>query len=56
MSKPETINDFKSAMNFLLDSMLDTVNYLSQGAMGVKPSFQVQTEKFSSFFDKIVDL
>ena len=55
MSKPETINDFKSAMNFLLDSMLDTVNYLAQGSHGVKPSFQVQTEKFSSFFDKIVD-
>ena len=46
----EMICAFKSSMSFLVDSMMETVSYASGGGiMTGKPSYQVQTEKFSSF-------
>lgn len=50
----EMISTFKSSMSFLVDSMMETVSYASGGGiMSGKPSYQVQTEKFSSFYDKV---
>ena len=52
--KQEMVCDFKSSMSFLVDSMLQTLSYISRGSimMGKQP-YHVQTEKFSSFFDKV---
>lgn len=48
------VSDFKSSMSFLIDSMMETLTYVSSGGiMSGKPSHHVQTEKFSSFFDKV---
>lgn len=53
--KEEMISDFTSSMSFLVDSMLETLNYVSRGGIvGNKPSHTVQTEKFFSFYEKIV--
>ena len=50
----EMVSSFKSSMTFLVDSMMETVSYASGGSiMSGKPSYQVQTEKFSSFYDKV---
>ena len=54
--KPEMISDFKSSMSFLVSSMLETMSRVArERIMSGKQSHHVQTEKFSSFFDKISD-
>ena len=52
--KQEMVCDFKGSMSFLVESMLQTLSYISRGSimMGKQP-YHVQTEKFSSFFDKV---
>lgn len=53
--KSEMVSDFKSSMSFLIDSMLETLNYSSRGdIMGSKPSHTIQTEKFFSFYEKVM--
>ena len=53
--KEEMVSDFKSSMSFLVDSMLETLNYASKGNfIGTKPSHTVQTEKFFSFYEKVM--
>ena len=50
----EMVSSFKSSMTFLIDSMMETVSYSSGGSiMSGKPAYHVQTEKFSSFYDKV---
>ena len=52
--KEEMVSDFTSSMSFLIESMLETLNYASRGnIISNKPSHTVQTEKFFSFFEKI---
>ena len=52
--KQEMVCDFKSSMSFLIDSMLETLTYISRGSIMMgKQSYHVQTEKFSSFYDKV---
>ena len=54
--KPEMISDFKSSISFLVSSMLETMSHVaSERIMSSKQPHHVQTEKFSSFFDKISD-
>ena len=49
-----SVSDFKSSMSFLIDSMLETLTYLSRGRIMLgKQPYHVQTEKFSSFYDKV---
>ena len=49
------VSDFTSSMSFLVDSMLETLNYASKGNfIGTKPSHTVQTEKFFSFYEKVM--
>ena len=53
-SNQESVSDFKSSMSFLIDSMLETLSYLSRGRIMLgKQPYHVQTEKFSSFYDKV---
>lgn len=53
-SGQETVSDFKSSMSFLIDSMLETLNFVSRGRIMLgKQPYHVQTEKFSSFYDKV---
>lgn len=53
-SGQETVSDFKSSMSFLVDSMLETLNFVSRGRIMLgKQPYHVQTEKFSSFYDKV---
>lgn len=53
--KAEMVSDFKSSLRFLIDSMLETCNFSSTGdIVGNKPSHTVQTEKFFSFFEKVL--
>jgi hypothetical protein len=52
--KQEMVSDFKSSMTFLIDSMLETLSYVSRGRIMMgKQACHVQTEKFSSFFEKV---
>ena len=52
--KDDMVNDFTSSMTFLIDSMLETLNFVSRGnIMSNKPSYTVQTEKFFSFYEKV---
>lgn len=54
--KPEMISDFKSSISFLISSMLETMSHVAgERIMSGKQPHHVQTEKFSSFFDKISD-
>lgn len=49
-----SVSDFRSSMSFLIDSMLETLTYLSRGRIMLgKQPYHVQTEKFSSFYDKV---
>ncbi len=51
-----SVSDFKSSMSFLVESMLETLTYLSRGRIMLgKQPYHVQTEKFSSFFDKVAE-
>ena len=53
-SNQESVSDFKSSMSFLIDSMLETLTFVSRGRIMLgKQPYHVQTEKFSSFFDKV---
>ena len=52
--KDEMVSDFTSSMTFLIDSMLETLNFASRGTIiANKPSHTVQTEKFFSFYEKV---
>lgn len=52
--KDEMVADFTSSMTFLIDSMLETLNFVSSGhIISNKPSHTVQTEKFYSFYEKV---
>ena len=52
--KDEMVSDFTSSMTFLIDSMLETLNFVSSGnIISNKPSHTVQTEKFFSFYEKV---
>ena len=52
--KEEMVSNFSSSMGFLIESMLETLTYISRGnIMENKPSYTVQTEKFFSFYEKI---
>ena len=52
--RPEMVNSFKSSLNFLVDTLMQTITFSTRGEiLTSKPSFTVQTEKFSSFLDKI---
>ena len=52
--KDEMVQDFTSSMSFLIESMLETLNFSSRGTIiANKPSHTVQTEKFFSFYEKM---
>ena len=53
--KAEMVSDFKSSLSFLVDSMLETISFSSKGdVLGNKPACAVQTEKFFSFYEKVM--
>jgi hypothetical protein len=48
------ISDLTSSLQYLINSMLNTGKYLSRGELlAGKPSWLSQTERFSSFFERI---
>ena len=52
--KRENISTFQSSLGFLIDSMLTTCNFLNKNTdSNTKSSWSIQTEKFSSFFERI---
>ena len=52
--KRENISTFQSSLGFLIDSMLNTCNFLNKNTdLQTKSSWSIQTEKFSSFFERI---
>jgi len=54
--KEDMVSDFKKSMDFLIDSMMQTYHFSTQGKFNTsKPFWAVQVEKFSSLYDKIKD-
>lgn len=52
--KRDNIATFESSFSFLIDSMLKTCHFLSKNVESkTKSSWSIQTEKFSSFFERI---
>ena len=53
--KKECVADFKSSLSYLIESMMETNTYItSRNIFGSKPSYAVQTEKFFSFYEKVM--
>lgn len=53
--KEEMVSTFTSSMSFLVDSMMETLSYVSRdNIVTSKPSHTVQTEKFFSFYEKLM--
>lgn len=49
-----SLKTFKSSFEYLIQSSVDTYQYITRGSIFAnKPSWVVETEKFSSFFQKI---
>ena len=52
--KRENISTFHSSLGFLIESMLNTCNFINKNTdLHTKSSWSIQTEKFSSFFERI---
>ena len=53
-SRDQMLSEFTSSMTFLIDAMLETLNFSARGSIVTnKPSHAVQTEKFFSFYEKV---
>jgi hypothetical protein len=51
----ENVSDFKSSLSYLITSMMETNTFItSRNIFGSKPSYAVQTEKFFSFYEKVM--
>lgn len=51
----EQVADFKSSLSFLINSMMETNTFItSRNIFGSKPTYAIQTEKFFSFYEKVM--